>query len=215
MSYRLPTNFKIDFDESREGVGWGEDVDFSSRVSELGKLLVFSHPQIIHTKSAVFRVSDLERSIKNDNSRIKMARSNVGGVKIYWILWSFFGEFVLGTKILKLYFYSFLDLLKQSLISALRLFRILYSFTRSFGKNIILDFRLTNLFRIRVFFSELYVFSINFWKEIIHALKYLNVFNLRISFQKITQSVRNEARIFGLRLLNFYKQLSSSENSTK
>jgi len=215
MSYRLPTNFKIDFDESREGVGWGEDVDFSSRVSELGKLLVFSHPQIIHTKSAVFRVSDLERSIQNDNSRIKMARSNLGGVKIYWILWSFFGEFVLGTKILKLYFYSFLDLLKQSLISALRLFRILYSFTRSFGKNIILNFRLTNLFRIRVFFSELYVFSINFWKEIIHALKYLNVFNLRISFQKITQSVRNEARIFGLRLLNFYKQLSSSENSTK
>ena len=215
MSYRLAKNFKMDFDESREGVGWGEDVDFSSRVSELGKLLIFSHPRIIHTKSTVFRVSDLERSIKNDNSRIKMARSNVGGVKIYWILWSFFGEFVIGSGILKLYFKSFLALVKQTLISTLRLVRLIYKFLRSLGEKFVLDFRFSNLFTIRISFTAIYVFSIKFWKDFARALKYLNVFSLRITFGKITQLILNESRIFGLRLFNFYKQLSSSENSAK
>jgi glycerol uptake facilitator-like aquaporin len=144
-----------------------------------------------------------------------MARSNVGGVKIYWILWSFFGEFVIGSGILKLYYKSFLDLVKQTLISTLRLFRIIYEFNRSFGEKFILNFRFSNLFTIRISLSAVYEFSIKFWKDIARALKYLNILSIRIPFGKITQLILNDSRIFGLRLFNFYKQLSSSENSAK
>ena len=185
MSYRISKILGISFDESREGVGWGEDVDFSARVAERGKLLMFSHPRILHTKSNVFRVSNLERSLKNDNSRIKMARNNVGGVKIYWILWSFFGEIVVGSKILRLYLTSLLDLMKQSLISIARLFRIMYEFTEEF------------------------------WRNVLFNLKYLNTFTMRKSFRKITQYILTEARVLGLRSINFYKQLKSSEIPTK
>ena len=185
MSYRISRIHGISFDESREGVGWGEDVDFSARVAERGKLLMFSHPRILHTKSTVYRVNDLERSLKNDNSRIKLARNNVGGVKICWILWSFFGEIVVGSKILRLYFTSLLDLIKQSLISIARLFRIMYEFTEKF------------------------------WRNVLFNLKYLNVFTMRKSFRKITQYILTEARVLGLRSINFYKQLKSSEIPAK
>ena len=185
MSYCAPKISHMKFDESREGVGWGEDVDFSSRASELGTLVIFSHPRIVHTKSTIERVSDLERSLKNDNSRMKMARSGVGGIKIQWILWSFFGEILIGGKILKIYVISLLDLLIQFNKSILRLFKV---------------------------FSQ---FVVEFWRSIILSFKFLNAFNLRITFSNINKLLTKEGRSFGFRIKNFYKQLTAPESSRK
>jgi len=183
MSYSASKISHMKFDESREGVGWGEDVDFSSRASKLGTLVIFSHPRILHTKSTIARVSDLERSLKNDNSRIKMSRRGIGGIKIQWILWSFFGEIVIGSKILKIYFKSLLDLLKQFSKSILRLVKVLSQFI------------------------------VEFWKLYFYSFKFLNVFSLRITFPNINKLIIKEARFFAFRVKNFYKQLTLPKRS--
>lgn len=73
MSFRLEIVKKLKFDESRPGVGWGEDVDFSLKVAKFGNLVVDPSSPVVHLRSEINRSTPRIQRIQELDSRIKLA----------------------------------------------------------------------------------------------------------------------------------------------
>lgn len=73
MSFKLEVAKNLKFDESRHGVGWGEDVDFSLKVSKFGILVITPFSPVLHLRSEINRVGPNTRKIRELESRIKLA----------------------------------------------------------------------------------------------------------------------------------------------
>jgi GT2 family glycosyltransferase len=89
MSYKYSSLEGLKFDQTRQGVGWGEDVDFSVRAKRFGKLVMFRDSGILHSQSIKNRDSESKRFQKEIESRIKLIQT--GHVRMAAILWSYFG----------------------------------------------------------------------------------------------------------------------------
>ena len=92
---------------------------------------------------------------------------------------------LLESKIVKIYVKSFLDLLKQTMKTILRLFKLMFQFI------------------------------VEFWKATIVSFKFLNNFNLRITFLNINKQLISQIRFFGMRVKNFYKQIIAPGSPVK
>lgn len=73
MSFKLEVAKNLKFDESRPGVGWGEDVDFSLKVSKFGNLVITPFSPVLHLQSEINRVVPNTQKIRELDSRIKLA----------------------------------------------------------------------------------------------------------------------------------------------
>lgn len=73
MSFKLEIVKKLKFDESRPGVGWGEDVDFSLKVAKFGKLVINPSSPVVHLRSKINRSTPQIQRIQELDSRIKLA----------------------------------------------------------------------------------------------------------------------------------------------
>ncbi len=92
MSYRLNRIRDLRFDESRKGVGWGEDVDFSYRLSKSCKLICMTDLEITHSLSLTNRDSTIVQYFRGIENRFKLARIPQGKVREVFVLWSLLGE---------------------------------------------------------------------------------------------------------------------------
>jgi GT2 family glycosyltransferase len=92
MSYKYSSLDGLKFDETRQGVGWGEDVDFSFRAKRFGKLVMFRDSGILHSQSVKNRDPESKRFQKEIESRVKLIR--LGNVHMFGILWSYVGLLV-------------------------------------------------------------------------------------------------------------------------
>ena len=92
MSYRFGKIRNLQFDESRKAVGWGEDVDFSYRLSKLSRLLCVTDLEITHSLSDTNRDSRFVQYLKVVENRFKLARIPHSKVHEIFILWSLIGE---------------------------------------------------------------------------------------------------------------------------
>ena len=92
MSYRLSRIRDLRFDESRKGVGWGEDVDFSYRLSKSCKLICMTDLEITHSLSLTNRDSTIVQYFRVIENRFKLARIPQGKVREVFVLWSLLGE---------------------------------------------------------------------------------------------------------------------------
>jgi GT2 family glycosyltransferase len=82
MSFRLDLIKNLKFDETRPGVGWGEDVDFSLKASKYGKLVISPFPSVRHLQSKLNRDSTEIRNLREIESRLKLALSFPSQVSI-------------------------------------------------------------------------------------------------------------------------------------
>lgn len=73
MSFKLEIVKKLKFDESRPGVGWGEDVDFSLKVAKFGNLVINPSSPVVHLRSKINRSTPQIQRIQELDSRIKLA----------------------------------------------------------------------------------------------------------------------------------------------
>lgn len=92
MSFRVAAIRGLKFDDSRVGVGWGEDVDFSHRVSQRRPLIITSRTRVVHHQSQVGRDSEVARRFSETHSRFKMACAPSFPVSVSAVRWSLFGE---------------------------------------------------------------------------------------------------------------------------
>jgi GT2 family glycosyltransferase len=92
MSYRLNKIRELRFDESRKGVGWGEDVDFSYRLSRSCKLMCMTDLEITHSLSLTNRDSTIIQYFRAIENRFKLVRVPQGKVRGVFVLWSLLGE---------------------------------------------------------------------------------------------------------------------------
>jgi GT2 family glycosyltransferase len=86
MNYRVEAFRDFRFDERRKNTSWGEDVDFSMRIREIGKLYIFPVQDLIHTKSSINRNSNNEIRSLNLQSRLLLANDKLGRVRLHWII---------------------------------------------------------------------------------------------------------------------------------
>ena len=92
MSYRFGKIKNLTFDETRKGVGWGEDVDFSYRLSKQCRLLCDTDLEITHSLSVTNRDSRVKQYLKVIENRFKLAQVPNSKVHEIFILWSLIGE---------------------------------------------------------------------------------------------------------------------------
>jgi GT2 family glycosyltransferase len=92
MSYRFEKIRNLTFDESRKGVGWGEDVDFSYRLSKECRLLCVPDLEIMHSLSVTNRDSKIVQYFRVIENRFKLAQIPQSKVHEIFILWSLIGE---------------------------------------------------------------------------------------------------------------------------
>ena len=81
MAYRYGSLEGMRFDETRLGVGWGEDVDFSARIAVRGQLMIITEPQVVHAQSPIGRDSIEVRRNCERVSRARLAADGVGRVR--------------------------------------------------------------------------------------------------------------------------------------
>jgi GT2 family glycosyltransferase len=107
MSYRLSSIVERKFDETRKGVGWGEDVDFSYQLSLNSTLICDPNLKIIHKMSPANRDSVINQYLKVVLNRFKLRKIPGGRIRLFFILVSIFGEVPLlfGLR-LKYYFFN-------------------------------------------------------------------------------------------------------------
>ena len=100
MSYRLSAITGRSFDEGRTGVGWGEDVDFSYRLSLDSKLICDPHLEIVHKMSMLNRDSFLTQYVNVILNRLKLQKIPGSKIKTFSIFWAILGEIpmLLGIK---------------------------------------------------------------------------------------------------------------------
>ena len=82
MSFRLDLIKNLEFDETRPGVGWGEDVDFSLKASKYGKLVISPFSSVRHLQSKLNRDTTEIRHLREIESRLKLALSFPSRVSI-------------------------------------------------------------------------------------------------------------------------------------
>jgi GT2 family glycosyltransferase len=97
MSYRAKTIGITKFDETRLNVGWGEDVDFSARISNLGNLICQPKLSVFHKLSAINRDSQNTRFVRDLESRFKLAKVSSIKVNKIAILWSLVGLILMNS----------------------------------------------------------------------------------------------------------------------
>ena len=93
MSYRTSVFRRIRFDETLEGYCLGEDVDFSYRVGQLGKLVVTSDAHLEHWQSAIDRLTAdawTRQAVVWRHSFVTKMRSAGLSIAAFW--WSIAGE---------------------------------------------------------------------------------------------------------------------------
>jgi len=95
MSYRFNSIFELRFKGDREGVVWGEDVDFSYRVGLCAPLVIDNNLKIIHKRSIQNRDRKWERVLESSKHRIRMINIPGGRVALPHVLWSILGEILL------------------------------------------------------------------------------------------------------------------------
>ena len=87
MAYRHASMKGMRFDESRLGVGWGEDVDFSARIAVRGQLMIITEPPVVHAQSPIGRDSVAVRRECERVSRARLAADEVGRVRPLAVLY--------------------------------------------------------------------------------------------------------------------------------
>lgn len=87
MAYRYTSMEGMRFDESRLGVGWGEDVDFSARMAVRGQLMIITEPPVVHAQSPIGRDSIAVRRERERVSRARLAADGVGQVRPLAVLY--------------------------------------------------------------------------------------------------------------------------------
>ena len=95
MAYRHNSMKGMRFDESRLGVGWGEDVDFSARIAVRGQLMIITEPPVVHAQSPIGRDSIAVRRECERVSRARLAADEVGRVRPLAVL---YGSMVLASR---------------------------------------------------------------------------------------------------------------------
>jgi GT2 family glycosyltransferase len=94
MSYRRSVFDSLSFDESLEGYGLGEDVQFSYRAGRTGRLVVVPDARIEHLQSPVNRL-DLARYTHDELvNRASRVRQGIGRSSMAWYWWSVTGQLV-------------------------------------------------------------------------------------------------------------------------
>ena len=92
MAWRLSLIQGLAFDESKPGVGWGEDVDFSLKARAKGPLFLTCDTTVIHHKSPINRDSTGTRRNNDLKHRLQLAANKNVAVSKNSVLWSVFGE---------------------------------------------------------------------------------------------------------------------------
>lgn len=95
MTFRAAEVRACGFDESRTGVGWGEDVDFSLRIRRFGELRCLGDERVLHLQSAANRDPAEWRRSLEIQSRTKLAQDHPDQVRLWAVKWALFGEALL------------------------------------------------------------------------------------------------------------------------
>jgi glycosyltransferase involved in cell wall biosynthesis len=92
MAWRFSSIKGLTFDETKPGVGWGEDVDFSLKARTRGPLFLTCDTTVIHHKSPINRDSTGTRRNNDLKHRLQLAASKDVAVSKNAVLWSVVGE---------------------------------------------------------------------------------------------------------------------------
>jgi GT2 family glycosyltransferase len=92
MSYRRAVFTVFSFNERLEGYGLGEDVEFSYRVRQRGRLLVTPDARIEHLQSPVNRMALPQYTYDEIVNRAQRVRSRIGCLRMRWFWWSVVGQ---------------------------------------------------------------------------------------------------------------------------
>jgi GT2 family glycosyltransferase len=97
MSYRRSAIVGMEFDESRRGGSFGEDVDFSARCRARGAVVWTPHARMEHRQSIQERLPDSQVTRRWIRNRGKLAYDRVGRVRLTWVVLGALSEAALVT----------------------------------------------------------------------------------------------------------------------
>jgi len=92
MSFRRVVFTRFAFNEDLEGYGLGEDVEFSYRVRQQGRLLVTPDARIEHLQSPTNRMAMPQYTYDEIVNRALRVRSRIGCLRMRWFWWSVVGQ---------------------------------------------------------------------------------------------------------------------------
>jgi GT2 family glycosyltransferase len=92
MSFRRDVFETFSFNEEFKGYGLGEDVEFSYRVRQLGRLLVTPDARIEHLQSPVNRMAMPQYTYDEIVNRARRVRARTGCLRMRWFWWSVVGQ---------------------------------------------------------------------------------------------------------------------------
>lgn len=92
MSFRRSAFQGARFDESLEGYGLGEDVEFSYRLRQRGRLVVTPAARIEHLQSERNRLTSAGYTYDELVNRARRVRARTGCLRMRWYWWSVIGQ---------------------------------------------------------------------------------------------------------------------------
>jgi GT2 family glycosyltransferase len=92
MSFRRGVFEMFSFNEEFKGYGLGEDVEFTYRVRQRGRLLVTPDARIEHLQSHVNRMAMPQYTYDEIVNRARRVRAQTGCLRMRWFWWSVVGE---------------------------------------------------------------------------------------------------------------------------
>ena len=92
MSFRRVVFEVFSFNEQFKGYGLGEDVEFSYRVRQRGRLLVTPEARIEHLQSPVNRMAMPPHTYDEIVNRARRVRARTGCLRMRWFWWSVTGQ---------------------------------------------------------------------------------------------------------------------------
>ena len=92
MSFRRGVLEMFSFNEAFKGYGLGEDVEFSYRVRQRGRLLVVPDARIEHLQSPMNRMAMPQYTYDEIVNRARRVRARTGCLRMRWFWWSVIGQ---------------------------------------------------------------------------------------------------------------------------
>jgi len=92
MSFRREVFEMFSFNEQFEGYGLGEDVDFSYRVRQRGRLVLTPDARIEHLESPLNRMAMPQYTYDEIVNRARRVRARTGRLRMRWFWWSVVGD---------------------------------------------------------------------------------------------------------------------------
>jgi GT2 family glycosyltransferase len=92
MSFRRGVFETFSFNEAFKGYGLGEDVEFSYRVRQRGRLLVAPEARIEHLQSPTNRMTMPRYTYDEIVNRARRVRARTGCLRMRWFWWSVIGQ---------------------------------------------------------------------------------------------------------------------------